>query len=273
MYTSPRGENRDVSEGLKNDIRLFVGPPNRTDREKKPEFSYEHSFNTIGLRETDLDKVKIDSSFTIAGFGDSFTEGVGAPYDSTWVKLLSNQLKSCRTNLLCVNAGRNGSDIIYETYKFKHLILETYKPQLVIFSINTSDINDLIVRGGNERLVSENNVVYRDGPWWKYLYSFSYVWRVIAHEIIGVEWTFYTKSVYEKLEEEAKKLIYSTITDEIIPFAKNQKIQTLFVLTPMEYELDEGHSFAFTDLAADLEQSGVNVLNLHQHFAKFSGVG
>jgi len=41
----------------------------------------------------------------------------------------------------------------------------------------------------------------------------------------------------------------------------------------MEYELDEGHSFAFTDLAADLEQSGVNVLNLHQHFAKFSGVG
>ncbi|MBP9151676.1 MAG: hypothetical protein KBF73_05295 [Flavobacteriales bacterium] len=214
-----------------------------------------------------MGKDQIDSSFTIVGFGDSFTEGVGAPLDSTWVRMLDKQLKECRSDLLCVNAGTSGSDIVFETYKFKHLILETYKPDLVIFSINNSDINDLVVRGGFERFASNNRIVFRHGPWWKYLYNFSYVWRFIAHDIMGVGWSMHTKEEDDILEAVAKDLIYSTIVNEIVPFAKDHNIITLFVFTPLEQDLDKD-SFVFTELAADLEKHDINVLNLHQTFSK-----
>ena len=254
------------------DVRLHVSQKSVTLTDENSEFAYAHTFNSFGFRDEEIELSNINSEFVIAGFGDSFTEGVGTHQDSTWVKLLEGDLKSCMYKLRTVNVGSSASDIIYEAYKFKHLVAKTHKPELAVFAINTTDINDLIIRGGFERFVARDRIEYRHGPWWKYLYSFSYVWRVFAHEIIGVEWTLYTKETYKKLEEEANNLICSTIIDEIIPFAKDHNIQTLFVLTPYEHELDED-SFAFTDLSADLEQSGVNVLNLHKEFAKFSKQG
>lgn len=254
---------------FKIDARLFTKPPNRQLVEVKPEFSYKHSFNSFGLRSPEPNHRKVGGRVVIAGLGDSFTEGVGTSEDSTWVSLLQNQLKGyCCKPLVTVNGGTAGSDIVYEAYKLKHLIVPVYSPDLVVFAINASDIYDLIIRGGKERFVSDSEVVYRDGPWWKYIYSFSYIWRMIAHELIGVNWSMYTEFEYQKLEADAIELIYSTITKEVIPFANNHGIRVLFVFTPMEYELDK-KSFQFTDLSGNLANAGVNVLNLHKEFSKY----
>ena len=252
-----------------DDLRLYVSGKSTTYIDQKPEFSYHHTFNSNGLRNEEICTEKIDSSFVIVGFGDSFTEGVGAPQDSNWVALLEDDLTRCKGNLLAVNAGKNGSDIVYEAYKLVHLIHQAYKPRLVIFSINTSDIGDLIDRGGGERFVAKDKVVYKDGPWWKYLYSFSYVWRAFVHEVVGVELSLYSKEAYQKLEKEAKNLIYSTIMNEIVPFARDNNIQTLFVFTPGEHELDND-SFALAELSAELANQEINVLNLHKDFSNFS---
>ncbi len=251
------------------DIRLYVQKKSETRIENSSEFSYAHTINSLGFRDEEPELTNIDSNFTIVGFGDSFTEGVGASQDSTWVKLLEDDLKNCKNKLLTVNAGRSGSDIIYESYKFQHLVAKKFKPKLVVFAINTTDIRDLILRGGAERFVSKDKIVYRDGPWWKYLYGFSYVWRVIAHEIIGVDWTLYSEEDRSRMERDAKDLISTTICNDIVPFAKTHNIQTLFVFTPMEYQLDED-SFGLTELSSSLQEDGINVLNLHAEFSRFS---
>lgn len=252
-----------------DDVRLLIGQKSVTLIEQNSEFSYPHAFNSMGFRDQELELSNINSKLVIAGFGDSFTEGVGAPQDSTWVKLLDGELNDCSDNLLTVNAGRNDSDIIYESYKLKHLVAKTFMPELAVFVINTSDIHDLIVRGGVERFVSKNKIVHRAGPWWKYLYSFSYSWRAIAHEIMDVNWALYNEKDYSRLESQAKDLIYSTIINDIVPFTEEHNIQTLFVFGPMEHELLED-SFAFTDLSADLARQHVNVLDLHPVIQKLS---
>ena len=267
-FAKIRAENLARST-IQDDVGVYTGPITMSRIESKREFAFEHRYNSFGLRDKEPNQAQLDSSFVVVGLGDSFTEGAGAPADSSWIKLLSAQLSTCNPRILTVNAGISGSDIVYEAYKLKKLIQPNYKPALAIFAINTSDITDVVIRGGFERFVSKNQVAYRQGPWWKYLYSFSFIWRAIAHEFLGVDWSLYSNDNRALLEEDAKEIMYATIVDEIIPFAKNNNIQTLFVFTPMEYEIGNEH-FALTDLSKKLAKRGVNVLNLNEDFSKYS---
>jgi len=55
------------------------------------------------------------------------------------------------------------------------------KPHLVIECINTSDILDVIKRGGNERFNDDGTTSGKVGPRWELIYKYSYVFRRITH--------------------------------------------------------------------------------------------
>src|ERR1041385_5795637 len=48
------------------------------------EFNYVYKTNSLGIREREFPKEKDDSVTRIITIGDSFTDGVGAPYDSSY---------------------------------------------------------------------------------------------------------------------------------------------------------------------------------------------
>ena len=78
-------------------------------------YSYSFKTNSLGFREKEIAKEKKDSCYRIIVLGDSYAEGVGAHYDSTWPNFLSRLLnENCQKNFEVINSGVSGSDPYYE---------------------------------------------------------------------------------------------------------------------------------------------------------------
>jgi hypothetical protein len=150
--------------------------PNDTFIPPNTDFQYPYSINSLGLREKNFEKNKKDSTIRIFATGDSFSEGQGAPYDSTWPHLLSRYLANDGLNAEVLNTGVAGSDPVYN-YVFHRDILKGYKADYVIISINSSDFTDYMLRGGFERFLPDGTTHYTKGPWYEPLYHHSFFAR------------------------------------------------------------------------------------------------
>jgi lysophospholipase L1-like esterase len=149
------------------------------------DFKYNYITNEIGLREISIDSFKKKSSdtFRILTLGDSFTEGVGAPYDSTFPYLLEKKLQLKNLNCKVYNAGASGSDPFFN-YVFYKDKLKNLNPHLIIIAINSSDINDYFFRGGMERFQNNFTVKTKKGPRYETLYKHSYIFRLLIVNIL-----------------------------------------------------------------------------------------
>ena len=137
--------------------------------------------NNEGLKDQNWSLAKTGKCRVIV-IGDSFTEGVGASQDSSYTKLLSKKNKS----LEIMNAGVSGSDPAFEL-KLLEMRLFKYQPDVVIMSINSSDISDFITRGGMERFHADNNLQFKPAPWWEPLYGNSFIVRSFVNGICKVD--------------------------------------------------------------------------------------
>jgi lysophospholipase L1-like esterase len=210
----------------------------------------------------------MDTSFVVMAIGDSFTEGFGTPSDSTWINLLADRLKEDIPNILPVNAGIAGSDVIFESYKLRYLLYDIYQPDLVILTINESDIQDIIVRGGKERFISAQELQYNSGPPWKYLYSFSHVFRLFIHQVLRIRWHFYTDKGYEVAFQKTKDIMLKSITEDLLPFSEEKKFDLLVVFTPLEFDL-RNKVFLLSELYDELVKIDSSLtLNMYEAFLK-----
>ncbi len=74
---------------------LTYGPPPLSRQQgiaDSGEFTYDFQHNRFGLQDVDHEFVKPAGTFRILGLGDSFTYGVGAAFDETWLVLLERRL-------------------------------------------------------------------------------------------------------------------------------------------------------------------------------------
>ncbi len=74
-----------------------------------------------------------------------------------------------------LNGGLSGSDPIPEYFILVKLLLK-YIQVSTYFHINMPDITDVIKLGGFDRYTN-----YVEGPWWNFIYQFSYISRAIIH--------------------------------------------------------------------------------------------
>lgn len=139
----------------------------------KVEFQYDWISNNEGLRG---DTIKIEKKGSrIMVFGDSFTEGMGAPDDSTYPQLLEDLIHvHLDSTAEVINCGPSGSDIFTAFVLFKEKMLQ-YKPDYVIVTFNSTDLYEYTVRGGFERFKENDRVEYRKAPWFEPLYAKSYL--------------------------------------------------------------------------------------------------
>ncbi|MCF8253169.1 MAG: SGNH/GDSL hydrolase family protein [Bacteroidia bacterium] len=161
---------------------LHQWKPNKLVDYEQPEFRYLNQYNEFGLREMALDSFLVDSgSISVLCLGDSFTEGDGTPYDSTWVKRTEYL---CRQNqnskYIFYNAGVCGSDIFFN-HQWQKTEIMRLKPKQIIECINTSDIDDVIWNGGVERFNTDETWSGKTGPRWEIIYKYSHLFRAIVH--------------------------------------------------------------------------------------------
>lgn len=142
------------------------------------EYQYPYTTNHWGQREREFALTKSDSVIRILVTGDSFAEGMGAPYDSTWPRLMEGLLIS-KGKRIEVMVGASAGDDLFTSYIAYLNRYRKYKPDIVLASTNSSDITDYYFRGGLERFKSDGTMCFRTRPWWDYAYQYLHFVRAI----------------------------------------------------------------------------------------------
>ena len=94
--------------------------------------------NSVGLKNQEINLIKDKNTTRVMLIGDSFT----ASYDpkKSFKKVLSNKLKHDK-NIELINAGVGSYSPVLHYFHYKYL-LKKYKPDIIILSIDVTDIRD-----------------------------------------------------------------------------------------------------------------------------------
>ncbi|MCK9612269.1 MAG: GDSL-type esterase/lipase family protein [Bacteroidales bacterium] len=161
---------------------LMIHSPYHSYIDKRKEFAYEMKCNSEGLRDIDHPVKKDSNEFRIICLGNSFTEGIGAPQDSTWPGLLGKRIKHISGKKITVfNAGMSGSDPFFHYALLEKRLLK-YQPDLVLLTLGSSDFEFYRFRGGFERFTTEG-VRFREAPRLEPLYALSYIVRLFVNDV------------------------------------------------------------------------------------------
>lgn len=243
----------------------WVHTPNTVIRNQRKEFLFVREVNSLGLSEKEVEKKK-GSKYRILAIGDSFTEGVGVNYEETWVKQMETRWK--KQNVQTINAGVGGSDPVYEFALYRDK-LAAYKPDIVVVTINATDIQDIASRGGFDRF-HEDGTAGRDAPSWEWIYASNHLFRMIMHGAFK-----YNSGLIKNADsEEMKQKSIQIIEEAILKFrdlTTKENTQLLIVLQPSLTEFKNGKHTPFfgqLELAKFLKTRGINYLDLSIEFKK-----
>ncbi len=184
-YTEINGGEYLSMYGQEYPTEHWLHTPNTTNRFNGVEFDYEHAINSQGFREKEL-ATRSDSTRLVITLGDSFTEGVGAPYDSTWPRFIERRLneQSDEIKTVIYNAGIMGSDPFYQFKLFEDK-LSKLNPEIVIVALNRGDFqDDYFYRGGFSRF-RNGKVITKESPWYEPLFRISHVVRFFVNEVLA----------------------------------------------------------------------------------------
>ena len=216
----------------------FINDPNGHEEFYKPEFHYDHKYNSLGLRDKQFKVAKDSNEYRILGLGDSFTEGVGTSQDSTWLKQLEYRLNNdtvLKKHYTTMNGGAHGSDLFFSYDLLAHCLLK-YKPDAVILNLNSTDINDIVFRGAYERYDAKGNFVGKKGPWWEPLFGSSYLVRLVTLKALHYNWQLMSAHQQQDENEKAYKAISQKI-DDYQALAQKNGFEFFLVLQPLKEEL------------------------------------
>ena len=177
------------------------------------DFVHVRRTNSLGLSEREIPVEKPVDEYRIVVLGDSYTEGVGADYETTWVKVMESALAAHWPDrrIITYNAGISGSDPLF-AYMLLREKLVAYAPNLVLAAVNTTDVEDILLRGGMERFQPDGTYLSpRTPPSWEWLYGVSYLSRHVVHDILGYDRFFISRSQQEPDRRRAVEEIYAAV--------------------------------------------------------------
>lgn len=250
------------NDNLKTDSdnpHLFVLEKNTITYDVKKEFTYKISSNNDGLRDIDHSLNKSEDELRIICFGNSFTEGIGAPQDSTWPKLLEDNLNTiCNKEVTVFNAGISGSDPFFSYMLLEERMLK-YKPDIVLLALQETDFNFHRFRGGFERF-TDDGFHYRKPPSWEKFYAVSYVFRLFLNNVLG-----YPNKYLQSRDEYEKEIINANVDLEncVNRFYKLSTVKGFnFAVVFLDFRLNSKYDY----LNGKLKKEGIiNVIDLRDY--------
>lgn len=235
--------------------------PNTTVNQISSEFSYENVYNELGHREKSFTLFKDDSSsFKIICLGDSYTEGDGAPYDSSWVKILENELNKQNQNVSLYNAGVNGSDILFNYMMLKEKLLSS-QPKMVIECINRSDVLDIYNKGGLERFNNDGTLNFPNKKPWEMLYKYSHVFRAALSLFTSYNVNLINLKTMAEEEENALRIIANQAF-ETHSLCASKNISYLLIIAPNVSTLNKEYLSNFTKIG-NLLNPNLSYIDIH----------
>ncbi|GIV33324.1 MAG: hypothetical protein KatS3mg031_0859 [Chitinophagales bacterium] len=259
--------------------------PNSTITLKSLFFSYPRQTNSLGISFPEIPIEKEPGEIRIMALGDSFTEGDGAPADSTWMKALERELRQRYpyVRFTFINAGVCGSDPVFAFRLFKDKLL-VYRPDIVLAATNLSDLDDLIMRGGRERFFGNDSCRFRRGPRWENIYAFSYLFRLFIHTRYNK--IFLTPEEDRQKRKEAVAEIAATF-NQFHDLCEASGCRFIAVLMPVTVDVTQEKLVTIGQLAdtlgADppfpvinllpyyLNKGGINKYNVHDYYWPMDG--
>lgn len=209
------------------------GTPNSHKIDRKSEFEYQYSYNNLGFRNDGKDiYAKSSDEYRILAIGDSWTEGVGTPDGQTWTAKLQSKLDQYHDHTEIINVGKAGSDPIFQLYTLQN-VFDELQPDEILLTINKSDINDIIGRGGQARIKSNKRVSLRTGPWWEFFYAGSFLVRKYVREELHYSRLLIKNDDMETEFNLAESELFNSIK-AISDFCKTNQI-ALSVITIADY--------------------------------------
>lgn len=228
----------------------------------KPEYNYWRPTNSLGFGDYEWAMAKKPKEKRIMTLGDSFTEGDGAPYDSSYVFLLNKKLNAAGDSVYMMNAGVCGSDPFMNFVLLRDRLLP-YQPDVVIQALGTNDMNtDINIRGGMERFQKDGTLKYKSGPWWEPIYAVSYVSRVFFH-LAGYNELLQKNKMSEE-EEQKLSIQVEDLFHRYATLCKQHNTRLVIVLRPDKQEiLNNKYDYDFSEIIQQLNaDTTVRVIDL-----------
>lgn len=127
--------------------------PNLKKTYKTNDFETKIIINSQGFRDREFNRVKSNNSYRIAILGDSLIAGLEVDLNDTVAKKLEKLLNNYQNNNVeVINFGVPGFGTDHEYLYLKNKVLQ-FQPDLIIFSFNPNDLDDLKASG-----IIDNNI-------------------------------------------------------------------------------------------------------------------
>lgn len=259
------GNYVSLAKQEKLDSWYWLHTPDTVIVNRKNEFVFKRNVNSLGLSEKDIKKEK-GTKFRVLAIGDSFTEGVGVDYKDTWVKQMETRWES--HNVQSINAGIGGSDPVFEFALYRDK-LTAYKPDIVVLTINSSDITDIGGRGGFDRFHADGTAG-KEAPSWEWIYASHHLFRMVMHAAFNYDPSLVKNARSPETKHKSVKIVKEAIT-KFRKLTKKDGSELLVVLQPSLHEFDNGKHTPFfgkAELAQFLETEAIHYVDASVEFKK-----
>lgn len=243
---------------VESDSPYWLRKPGYTGSYNQPEFDYSLITNSLGLRDIEHPPTKAPGELRVVALGDSFTEGQGAPFEDTWPSVFSRKLNMAGDayQYTVIIGGVAGSDPFY-AYRLMVDRLLAYQPDLVLLTVNFSDVIDVVARGGEERFTRDGRTTGISDPptglpvW---LFEHSHFTRFVMIELLDYTHLMMTKPERKEKVAVARKKIELLIV-KLDRLLAQHGIRFALVVMPGANELRRGRYDDLHDLPALMEAS------------------
>ncbi|MBS1686358.1 MAG: hypothetical protein JSS76_16575 [Bacteroidetes bacterium] len=223
-----------------------------------PEFRHARHVNSMGYSDREWQLAKQPYEKRILCLGDSWTEGVGAPQDSTYVSQLGSMLAETDSHTYIMNAGIAADDPFVNYVNYRDRLI-AYHPDVIIQTLSGNDMTtDIISKGGMERFGTNGQLHPSAGPVWEPLYAVSLVARLVFHAA-GYNALLQKAPSPEKIGELNDKIV--NLFREYAALAARQGTLLIVVIQATDHDYD------FAPVIARLQQiRGLRICDLQQSY-------
>lgn len=244
-------------------------PPNQSHWITKREYSYIRTSNSMGFSDLEWPVQKKVNEKRVLAMGDSFTEGDGAPYDSSYVAQLRDKLIAGDSTVYVMNGGTCGSDPFFNFVNYRDK-LHIYQPDVIVQTLAAGDIAvEIILRGGMERFNSREKLQYKKAPWWEPIYALSYVSRLLF-STLGYNQLLLRESEIAEQKTELDSLVIDLFR-QYAALAQKNNCKLILVLHPYVNELNsQKYEYDFTAITNGLKKiDNIQIYDLLPYYISY----
>ena len=205
---------------------------------RTPEFEAEYRVNPEGLRDEVRPQVNKGDEIRILALGDSFTFGIGNPYENIWPAVFEKKLMNEGYTVRVIKAGILGFNTRKELFYLKRL-LPRYRPHYVILGFVAHDLfeNTALSEG-----VEEEGIMVRELPYTRW-HTLRFFRRVLfsSDHLYGMVYLstprreYFTRPLSARVEERVR--ITKELISEMHAFSEKNGARFIVLSIPQQFQI------------------------------------